>query len=496
MHLLLHPQSKSELHGHYQQAFRNAVELFIVTAYLTDWDESLKLNPDCHSFRVIIGRDFGITRKAACEAVMRWLPAERKGQFMVADQIGGFHPKAVFWKEARGKYFAIVGSSNLTRAAFATNYEANVFCELSADDYGNAKKWVKRIEAQSLIVAEAWLERYKEAPRMFRALTGGSDKREQDTSHVVALKLPRPPGMKERIRLRRSRLAAFNKKKDGLRKLFRRCADGKIKPEKFYEQLPKYWSHEVGDRPQGKGFEISGKHDKLRDLSQSFIRIINANDEDRDDVVVHEIGRLATLKVATRGAFLSEMLCLNFPKKYPVLSEQIRAISRRWITHLHEVRAKGFAIYIWRRRCESHYVVPPITLLRTSWVSTRLSGWHLLRKSATPSRKHFDPISVDDSEHSLHNHHSSLCSDWCSRTPFGFLPESMFTFTGIPNYRYTPSVLRMIRSAHWTALAINDSVLGLGRDRAGLQDFLGASPLRYLPRWPKRAFGLHPCGSC
>jgi hypothetical protein len=29
---------------------------------------------------------------------------------------------------------------------------------------------------------------------------------------------------------------------------------------------------------------------------------------------------------------------------------------------------------------------------------------------------------------------------------------------------YTPSILRMIRSAHWTALAINDSVLGLGRD--------------------------------
>ena len=32
------------------------------------------------------------------------------------------------------------------------------------------------------------------------------------------------------------------------------------------------------------------------------------------------------------------------------------------------------------------------------------------------------------------------------------------------NYRYTPSILRIIRSAHWTALAINDSVLGLGRD--------------------------------
>jgi HKD family nuclease len=157
MRLLLHPQSKGELHRHYRRAFRNAVELFIVTAYLTDWDESLKLSRNCRRFRVIIGRDFGITRKAACEAVMRWLPPERKGQFMVADQIGGFHPKAVFWKEASGKCFAIVGSSNLTRAAFATNYEANIFCEISADDYRDGKKWVKQIEAQSLIVAEAWL---------------------------------------------------------------------------------------------------------------------------------------------------------------------------------------------------------------------------------------------------------------------------------------------------------------------------------------------------
>src|ERR1035438_5411077 len=32
------------------------------------------------------------------------------------------------------------------------------------------------------------------------------------------------------------------------------------------------------------------------------------------------------------------------------------------------------------------------------------------------------------------------------------------------NHRYTPSILLIIRSAHWTALAINDSVLGLGRD--------------------------------
>jgi len=100
MSLLLHtPCSKSSLAEHYHRAFNRAVDLFIVTAFLTDWDESLKLNSRCRRFRLIIGKDFGITRKAACASVMRWLPANRKCQFMVTDLIMGFHPKAVFWRE-------------------------------------------------------------------------------------------------------------------------------------------------------------------------------------------------------------------------------------------------------------------------------------------------------------------------------------------------------------------------------------------------------------
>ena len=79
MNLLLHtPESKGELSRYYERAFKNSVEIFVVTAFLTDWDASLKLNPDCRSFRVIIGKDFGITRKAACEKVMHWLPAKRE----------------------------------------------------------------------------------------------------------------------------------------------------------------------------------------------------------------------------------------------------------------------------------------------------------------------------------------------------------------------------------------------------------------------------------
>ena len=66
MKLYLHtPNESTELEKGYKRAFTTAIELFIVTAYLTEWDETLKLNIGCKNFRIIIGRDFGITRKFA-----------------------------------------------------------------------------------------------------------------------------------------------------------------------------------------------------------------------------------------------------------------------------------------------------------------------------------------------------------------------------------------------------------------------------------------------
>jgi hypothetical protein len=97
MDLILHePNTSCHLAERYQHAFSSAVELLIVNAYLTEWDASLTLNPGCRRFRMIIGKDFGITRKSACEKVVKWLPRRLRADFLVADGIGGFHPKAVF----------------------------------------------------------------------------------------------------------------------------------------------------------------------------------------------------------------------------------------------------------------------------------------------------------------------------------------------------------------------------------------------------------------
>ena len=323
MKLLLHtPDTVSSLSQNYQRAFKNAIELFIVTAYLTEWDTSLKLNPKCCNFRVIIGKDFGITRKAACKDVMRWLPANRKYQFMVTELIKGFHPKAVFWKESNGECFSIVGSSNLTRAAFKTNYEANVFSQISSSEYTAAKLWVKSIEKLAVAVSEDWLVQYKEA-----VPTGGGTRPTKMVNKIgmplVAIKLPNPVGAKKLINIRRKQLAEYVKNRVGLIDLFAQCAGKKITSAEFYKQLPNFWSGVIGDRLQGAGWEILGKHSDFIALSKSYLKIINATDEDRDDVIAEEIDMLHSARVPTRHAFLSEMLCLEFPEKYPVLNQPV-----------------------------------------------------------------------------------------------------------------------------------------------------------------------------
>lgn len=324
--LFLHtPDSESELSSYYQKAFGNAVEIYIVTAYLTDWNEKLTLSRKCKSFRVIIGKDFGITRKAACTALLKWLPPERKGQFLVADGIGGFHPKAMFWKDAKQNCFALIGSSNLTRAAFETNHEANVYCQISSTEFENAKQWVKGIERKSITVSEDWLARYREAP-----CSGGKGRSTSPRGHAsppvsptVAFKLPKPKGMAKLLDERRQQLERFSENCAELEKLFRRCAAGKITPADFYAGLHDYWSSDIGDRLQGHGWEILGKHSDFRELSQSVLRVIDAPEEDRDDIVVEEIDRLAALEIPTRGAFFSEMLCLRFPSEYPLLNDPV-----------------------------------------------------------------------------------------------------------------------------------------------------------------------------
>jgi len=334
MKLLLHsPDEECHLPQSYRRALSSAAELLIVSAYLTNWSRDVPLNPACGRFRMIVGKDFGITRKAACETVLSWLPKHHRVHFRVADQITGFHPKAVFWRGSDGKAYAIIGSSNLSAAAFESNYEANLEVEISSSEYDRAKEWVDSIAKLSVPISKDWLANYREAVVPKRPK--GSP-RNVGVAPVFPIKLPKPRRTAAAIRSRRDVLRAHRKNRKGLIDLFRQCAAESKSSKQFYEELPQHWGGRVGGRLQGKGWERSGRESDFRNLSESFLRIVDARASDRDDAVVEEIDRLAAASVPTRRAFLSEMLCLEFPDRYPVLNEPVK----RYLT---DVKFRGTA---------------------------------------------------------------------------------------------------------------------------------------------------------
>ena len=197
-----------------------------------------------------------------------------------------------------------------------------MFSHITVSEYGAARQWVRSIETQAVPVCEDWLSKYKEASP---ARGGGRKKSaiKHSATPLVSLKLPKPKGAKDIIKDRRGQLAAFKKKQNGLIRLFRQCA-GKQSSAQFYENLPKYWSYKSGDRLTGVGWERLGKDSDFQELSRSYLRILGAKDEDRDDIVVEEIDTLQQKNVVTRNAFLSEMLCLQFPEAYPVVSKPVQ----------------------------------------------------------------------------------------------------------------------------------------------------------------------------
>jgi hypothetical protein len=322
MQLVLVPQDGPIVLGqYYERAFSESKELYIVSAYLTAWKPKTQLNAGCQRFRFIVGKDFGITRKEACRSVMKWLPKNRLGEFFVADYIDGFHPKAMFWRDWNDDCFALVGSSNLSTAAFTKNHEANFYSKIDAKTFDEAKKWIDAIESESVIVSEDWLNKYNEALRQPPDRTG------KGSSPVVNLVLPIS---KDRERLqqvlsnRRAQIREFAKSKSALVALMRNAA--RKKPPSptdnatFYEELNKLWVFgEGGSRFQGAGWERQGKNSDFSEFSRSFLRVLDSEDSDRD-----QIDELAEKRVPTRGALFSEMLCQFFPKKYIVLDAPIK----------------------------------------------------------------------------------------------------------------------------------------------------------------------------
>src|SRR5690606_24701317 len=93
----------------------------------------------------------------------------------------------------------------------------------------------------------------------------------------------------------------------------------------FYYKLSSLWFFgEEGSRFQGKGWERKGRNSDFRELSKSLVHVLDAPFASRDSVVIREINRLTQLRIPTRGALFSEMLCQFFPKHYFVLNSPVQ----------------------------------------------------------------------------------------------------------------------------------------------------------------------------
>lgn len=328
MDLILHPVNDSavlSLTDLYDRAISEALELFIVSAYLTDWKPNGIINKDCEEMSFIVGTDFGLTRKDACKAVLAWLPKEMKSDFLAADRISGFHPKLVLWMTKTGECHLVLGSSNLTQAAFSTNYEANAFLTIPKAQYDYIKKWVYSIRLFCSPISEDWLESYKEADKP-KQETGGKK------PPVIALRLPSGEDINEAVKRRKVQQKAFAGIQDELIKLFNKCAAGKISNAAFYEAMMTRWGHHAS-RFQGRGFEIRGKHSDWKDICASLSTIVAKGSSSSvvalDNLVRKEIDRLASVENPNRGAWFSEMLCHFFPGRYPILNKPVRV----WLQH-------------------------------------------------------------------------------------------------------------------------------------------------------------------
>lgn len=316
-----HLDTENKLIAVYEKAISEAVELYIFSAYLTHWSVQAKPNSQLKEFKFIFGKDFGLSKKSAIQSVLKWLPAHLKFNFMVTQNIQGFHPKALFWKNQQNEYYALIGSSNLTHAAFNSNFEANILTNISAQDFENMKKWANQIANLSIPVSEDWLEHYQEIEMESK----------NEVSIINNLFQNLPDYDEEMIAARHRQMANHQTVRTQLKQLISDCANGKVDNKTFYDELNKLWSWKeenngtgIGNRFQDRNWKRKGKNSNFQKLCLALEKVFHAPSELRDTVVAEQFDWLEQSgDVPARKAVFTEMLCQEYPDKYPVLNEPV-----------------------------------------------------------------------------------------------------------------------------------------------------------------------------
>ncbi|MDD2879373.1 MAG: phospholipase D family protein [Rhodoferax sp.] len=320
MTIYLHPKTDNALSDAYNDAFNHAEEIFVLSAFLRDW-RNFTLANGCTNATLIVGKDFGITRKKALRDALVWKKKNKnKCHFFVADQISGFHPKLVMWKQDTS-YFLIVGSSNLTIAAFESNYEANIRIKISIERYQEISNWITQILGLSIPVTTQWIDDYEESPNPIKKPAKLSKK---TSPGLIKFNLPLFPKLAKALAERKERAFAFEDIRIEFEKEVRECAAGTTSQQHFYQWLIDNWNGAEW-KFQGAGiFRHKSTKTNWQLLCNSLVISINSNSVQRDHVIQSEYDKLEQSgEVEVRQAFLTEMLCHFFPDDYPLWNKPV-----------------------------------------------------------------------------------------------------------------------------------------------------------------------------
>lgn len=381
MTLYLHPDSQGSLAAAYVEAFETADEIYVLSAYLRDW-KSFELASECENATLIVGKDFGITRKQALVDALAWKQANRGvAHVYVAANIDGFHPKIVAWR-CDDTYYLIVGSSNLTVAAFESNYEANIRIKISEAKYQQITEWIADILGRSITLDLPWISAYEEAKIPAQR---APVRRVRRPSQAFALQLPRFSGLATALAERKERVEAFAPVRPEFELLLRQCADGQIEENEFYDWLILNWNSSEW-KFQGNGvFRHSRSATDWRLLCQSVVAMLDCSSAKRDRIVQKEYNKLEESgRAEVRKAFVTEMLCHFFPKDYPLWNRPINT----WLKQegRNEERPRGLSEgekYIWLAqqvraalRADPDYPAQNLAELdHVIWAYCRHRGW-------------------------------------------------------------------------------------------------------------------------
>ncbi len=300
--LALLPHNEGKLKLIYEKAFREADEIYFATAFLMNWAFKNKLKRGCEAI-FVIGEGFHLTRARAAQALQKWLGAK---VLHISKEGSSFHPKILAWR-TRAKYFALIGSSNMSVGGMQNNREANICVEINEKDWEVVKKWFDEIKKESRPYYE-WMPSYKEKD-IIKDLN--SKNKNNKIPEIIEIKGDKDL-YKESYENHCRHQQMFKDNKKELVKLLR-------KKQRSTDRYNAWMDFRETKAP---GFQLAGwtrsAAFKINDeICAAILEVIKMkNTADRDCKVIEILNNLEKNGNHLRNAFFTELLCQFFKNDY------------------------------------------------------------------------------------------------------------------------------------------------------------------------------------